>query len=98
MIIYRVVQEALTNIARYAEAENVSITIRRRDDKALFSIEDDGNGFDPEQVLAKDASERGLGLTTMSERVRMMGGIFDLQSRKGGGTWISFTIPVEKNP
>ena len=94
MAIYRVVQEALTNISRYAEARNVSVSIRRYDDKAAFSIEDDGNGFDPKQVT-QDAAENGFGLATMNERVRMTGGIFDLKSQAGMGTKISFTVPAE---
>lgn len=95
MTIYRVIQEALTNISRYAEARNVSVSIRRCDGKAVFSIEDDGNGFEPERVVKQDASDKGFGLATMNERVRMMGGSFDLTSRAGEGTKISFYIPVE---
>ena len=96
IVIYRVIQEALTNIVKHAQAANLSLIIRRREDKVIFVVEDDGNGFDPEQAVTKDASERGFGLTTMNERVRMIDGFFDLWSQKGKGTRLTFSIPVEK--
>ncbi|KAF0219146.1 MAG: PAS/PAC sensor signal transduction histidine [Geobacteraceae bacterium] len=94
--IYRVFQEAITNIGKHARAENVSVVIRRHDDRVTFSVEDDGKGFDLKQASMKDVSEKGLGLTTMTERVRMMGGNLDLWSQEGKGTRITFSIPVEK--
>ncbi|MBC7961563.1 MAG: sensor histidine kinase [Steroidobacteraceae bacterium] len=92
--IYRVIQEALTNVGKHAGASNVSIGIRRHDDQVTFSVEDDGNGFDPQDISSRKASERGVGLTTMSERVRMVGGVFGLWSRAGEGTRITFSLPV----
>ena len=94
--IYRVVQEALTNVEKHAQAENVSIDIRRCGDKVTFSIEDDGEGFDSTRASMKDASGRGFGLTTMNERVRLMGGDMELLSREGNGTRIIFSIPIEE--
>ena len=85
--IYRVIQEALTNTGKHSEAGNVSISIRRLDDQVVFSVEDDGKGFDPQEPAQRDVSERGVGLMTMNERVRMMGG--------GEGTRITFSLPVE---
>jgi signal transduction histidine kinase len=93
--IYRVIQEALTNIGKHAQAENVSFLTRRQEQRVIFSVEDDGKGFDPEPALAQEAI-KGLGLTTMSERVKILGGNFDLWSRKGQGTRIAFSIPIEK--
>jgi len=92
--IYRVLQEVLTNIRKHSRAEHVSIVIRRNDDTLAFSVEDDGMGFDPKQEFKKAASERGLGLATMNERVRMAGGILDLWSQEGKGTRITFSIPI----
>jgi signal transduction histidine kinase len=94
--IYRVLQEVLTNISKHARAEQVSIVIRRHDDAVAFSVEDDGTGFDPDRELMKTASERGLGLATMSERVRVAGGILELRSQEGKGTRITFSIPILK--
>jgi signal transduction histidine kinase len=94
--VYRIVQEALTNIVKHSQAENVSVVIARNDDKVNVSVEDDGKGFDPVQVLIKSVSETGLGLTTMNERVRMIGGDLEVWSQQGKGTRISFSIPIEK--
>lgn len=94
--IYRVIQEALTNVGKHSRAGNVSISIRCHDDKVTFSVEDDGNGFDPQEISSREVSKRGVGLTTMNERVRMMGGVFELWSRTGEGTRITFSLPVEK--
>ena len=94
--IYRVVQETLTNIEKHAQAENVSIDIRRCDDKVTFSVVDDGKGFELDRSAMKESSERGFGLTTMNERVRLMGGDMELSSGEGDGTRIVFSIPIEK--
>lgn len=92
--IYRVIQEALTNAGKHSGAGNVYIRIRRHDDRVTFSVEDDGRGFDILEPAQRDVADRGVGLTTMNERVRMMGGAFELWSREGEGTWITFSIPV----
>ena len=94
--IYRIVQEAITNIGKHAQAENVSLIIRRHNDEVTFAVEDDGKGFDPSGAAARHAPERGLGITIMGERVRMIGGVFELWSKEGRGTRITFSIPVEK--
>jgi signal transduction histidine kinase len=93
--IYRVIQEALTNVGKHSQAGNMSISIRRLDDRVTFLVEDDGKGFDTQEHGPRNVSAMGVGLTTMNERVRMMGGVFELWSRKGEGTRITFTLPVE---
>ena len=77
--IYRVVQEALHNITRHADAQYVEIRLTRRGDVLLLTIHDDGKGFAPEQ-------ERGVGLLGMEERVLHLNGEFHLESTAGGGT------------
>lgn len=94
--IYRVVQEALTNIVKHAQAGNVSFVTRTQGDRVAFSVEDDGNGFDGEQAMIRETNVKGFGLTTMSERVKIMGGDYNLWSRKGSGTRVTFSIPIEK--
>lgn len=94
--IYRIVQEALTNIGKHAQAENVSLIIRHHNDQVTFTVEDDGKGFDSAQAAVRHAPERGLGLATMGERVRMIGGVLDVWSKEGKGTRITFRIPMEK--
>ncbi|MDH4320211.1 MAG: PAS domain S-box protein [Desulfobulbaceae bacterium] len=93
-IVYRIVQEALTNIAKHAHARHLEVSIRRQERDIRFLIRDDGCGFDPEAEARKKATERGLGLTAMSERVRMLGGVLDIVSAPGHGTSISLSIPV----
>jgi two-component system sensor histidine kinase NreB len=88
--IYRVVQEALTNIGKHAKAKNVSIIAKRESNRISVNIEDDGRGFEASEVL--DA-KRSLGLLSMEERVKILGGTFTLSSQKKRGTRISFTVP-----
>jgi signal transduction histidine kinase len=59
-----------------------------------FVVEDDGRGFDVEQVFSREATEMGMGLVTMEERARMVGGSLDIWSQKGTGTRITFSIPM----
>lgn len=94
--IYRIIQEALTNITKHARAKRVAIVIRPHDQRVAFAIEDDGAGFDPEQVMMKEAAAKGFGLRTLNERVGIMGGTLDLWSHQGEGTRIIFNLPSEK--
>ncbi|HWI40143.1 MAG TPA: ATP-binding protein, partial [Verrucomicrobiae bacterium] len=77
-----------------AEAAYVSVIVVRDGDRVLFSVEDDGVGFDQESAAMKGLTEKGLGLATMSERMRMIGGELEIWSRTGEGTRITFSIPV----
>ena len=90
--IYRVVQEALTNIGKHAEARRVSLTACIEDGRVSFRIQDDGRGFDPNLVFG---NRHTLGLLAMEERVRILGGSLEIFSRPGQGTRISFSIPRE---
>jgi PAS domain S-box-containing protein len=88
--IYRVVQEALTNIGKHAKAKNVAIVAQRGSRGISVTIEDDGRGFEAAKGLD---TKRSLGLLTMEERVKILGGTFILQSQKKHGTRISFSVP-----
>jgi signal transduction histidine kinase len=85
--IYRLVQEAVNNSARHANARNVQVSVRREEARVLFSVQDDGAGFDTRFV-------RGLGLLGMEERVRRLGGQFQLNSQLGRGTLITAELPL----
>jgi PAS domain S-box-containing protein len=91
-IVYRMVQEALTNIGKHAHPEHVTIKAVKEGERVRFTIEDDGQGFDVAQVLG--ATGHGIGLVAMEERLRMVGGTLNIHSRKQEGTKLSFTIPV----
>ncbi|MGB8990581.1 MAG: histidine kinase [Desulfobaccales bacterium] len=94
--LYRVFQESLTNIGKYAGATRVTVAIKRYTDRVEFLVADNGKGFDVLRVLAGDAASRGLGLAAMQERVRMLGGSLTIWSQEGAGTRISFAISLEK--
>ncbi len=91
--VYRIFQELLTNIGKHSRASSLSVTIHRRKDGVSFLLEDDGVGFDVEQVLKAPTSKRGLGLCAINERIRMLGGSLNLWSEPGRGTRTSFFIP-----
>ncbi len=94
--VYRIFQECLTNIARHARASHVSIEIAKGDGHVVFQVEDNGEGFDVKQVLGKPPSQKGVGLSAMYERTRMLGGSLDMWSKQGAGTRITFRIPVHE--
>jgi len=85
--IYRVVQEALHNMARHSGANSAVVTVRQGDGSLFLSVEDDGRGFDPERT-------RGLGTLGMDERVRQLGGRFEVRSAPGKGTALNVTLPI----
>jgi len=92
---YRIIQEALNNIAKHAQADRVEISLMRRDSRILASIQDNGKGFDLDRVLHPESPERGFGLIGMQERVSLLGGQMDIQSKPGFGTLIHIEIPCE---
>jgi len=93
--LYRILQEALTNTIKHSGAKNVSIVIRRDGEKVSFLFQDDGVGFDAKKVTGTHNSGKGLGLASMEERVRMLGGSLELSSEAGNGTRIAFAVPIE---
>jgi PAS domain S-box-containing protein len=96
LIVFRIFQEAMTNIEKHAQAGQVFIEAIQENDSLIFTIKDDGRGFNPHGVKARGFAKRGLGLTSMAERARMAGGTLAVNSRKGKGTTITFSIPLAK--
>jgi two-component system sensor histidine kinase UhpB len=92
--IYRIFQECLTNIGKYAQASRLTVAIKREDNQVSFMVADNGRGFTVDEVLGRDPSCRGLGLMAMKERAHMMGGSLEIRSQEGKGTRIAFIIPV----
>jgi two-component system, NarL family, sensor histidine kinase UhpB len=88
-VVYRIVQEALTNVTKHAQASRVSVFLARKNGAVAAVIEDDGVGFEPAQ-----AEEGGLGLLGMRERVELLGGHFTVESRTGAGTTIAVEVPL----
>lgn len=94
-VLYRVAQEALTNVARHARASRVEVTIRKEGKSVYMEVSDDGKSFQVQPVLLARGSKR-LGLLGMRERVEMVGGSFQIESVPGMGTKIIALIPVTK--
>jgi signal transduction histidine kinase len=88
------IREALSNIRKHSEAGHVQITIAAGVDGVRAEIRDDGKGFDPEDTLVAAARAGRLGLVGMHERVRMLGGVTEIESHPGAGTVISATLPA----
>ncbi len=89
--LYRIVQEALTNVARHAHASQVDVILTMRNHKLVVMVEDDGNGFDPEQV--PDTGH--LGLFGMRERAEMIGGQLVIESKPGKGTTVMVEVDYD---
>jgi signal transduction histidine kinase len=96
--LYRIFQEALNNIGKYAQAAQVSVVVSRQENGVSFLVEDKGRGFDVARALTAAVSDRGLGLASMQERVRMLGGELQIWSEVGKGSRISFIIPSINPP
>lgn len=97
IVIYRIVQESLTNVLKHAAARHVSVILERRGGQIVLIVEDDGRGFDPEALEQHPGAERRLGLLGMEERVALVGGTFTVESTPGSGTTLFVRIPIEAN-
>ncbi len=96
-VLFRVAQEALTNVARHAHARRVEVDIRKFQAVARMEIKDDGKSFSVERALHANTGNR-LGLLGMRERVEMVGGTFCVESAPGKGTAVQVEIPFGKLP
>jgi two-component system sensor histidine kinase UhpB len=94
LAVYRVCQEALSNVVHHAGAARARVELRRSPSGLRVSIEDDGDGFRPDDVIGTDG--RGLGLFGMQERVSYVGGRLDILSSPGQGTQIILEVPVKQ--
>jgi len=88
IVIFRILQEALNNVAKYGKADRVRVSLREKDGKLELAIEDNGQGFDVEYVRSEKNADRGVGLTSMKERTELSGGSFSIESSKGEGTTV----------
>jgi signal transduction histidine kinase len=92
--LYRIFQEALTNVSRHAHASRVTLCLEKNGTLISASIEDDGVGFNVQETMLKGSPAPGLGLLSMRERVTSLNGRFELQSSQGEGTRLWVEIPV----
>lgn len=92
LVLYRVAQEALTNVAKHAQASRLAVELERLGSSVRLTIEDDGSGFDVERSMS--SKERGLGLFGMQERLALVGGRFQIESHPGKGTKLVAEVPL----
>jgi signal transduction histidine kinase len=92
--VFRVVQEAITNIARHAQASEASISLVHKEGKLIVRVEDNGVGFDP--ALVMNNGQTGWGLRGMEERITLLGGKFYIGSKSGNGTLLLAEVPLEQ--
>ena len=95
--LYRLIQEALTNVQRHADARHVLLRLVASFPYIVLRIEDDGKGFDTKERLQQALDEKRLGLQSMQERVKLLGGKMSIHSRIMKGTKISIEVPYKEN-
>ena len=95
-VLFRVAQEALTNVAKHAHARRVKVSLQKLPGAVRMEVSDDGKSFHAERVLFANANKR-LGLLGMRERVEMVGGSFSVESAPGRGTTVRAQIPLGDN-
>ena len=91
IIIFRIIQEALNNVAKHGKADTVDISLIMRNGSIELSISDNGIGFDVQETVQREDSGKGMGLASMEERTDLSGGVFSIDSVKGLGTLIMCT-------
>ncbi len=93
-VLYRVVQEALTNVARHSGANRCSVTLERSNSVIRGEVADNGCGFDPDAALRSERNS-GLGLHGMKERIELVGGTLSFDSIPGGGSTLNLEVPLK---
>jgi signal transduction histidine kinase len=93
--LYRIAQEALTNVARHAKASHAGVLLQQRSDAVVLIVDDNGTGFDPQHAANSTEERERLGLYGIEERASLVGGRLTIESELGGGTTLSVEIPLE---
>jgi signal transduction histidine kinase len=95
--LYRIIQEALTNVSKHSNASSVQLCLERNESQIHLQIEDNGQGFDVEKVLASSSGIKGVGLVAIRERINSLNGDLQIRSEPGKGTQLLINIPMENN-
>ncbi len=96
-MVYRILQEALTNLIKHSHATAASVTLQRDLHCVRLRIEDNGKGFDKSAVLGQFTTRTGIGLTSIDERVRMLGGSLEIRTGPGQGTSLQLEVPLHES-
>lgn len=94
-LVYRVVQEALTNVARHSGARSATVTLQREPERLVVRIADAGAGFRSEDLLSAAEEERSFGVRAMRDRVEFVNGRFSIRSAPGEGTVVQADLPID---
>lgn len=95
VVLFQAVRELLTNVAKHARATEVRVAIDRDGDSLRVEVVDDGVGFDPGCVEPPSVARGGFGLFSIRERLRLLGGVMDINSKAGRGTRVVLTAPLD---
>jgi PAS domain S-box-containing protein len=98
IVIYRVIQEALNNAAMHSQADTIYVRLKKSGHYFEAEVEDNGRGFDVNEVFKSGDRMGGFGLKSMRERVEIIGGVFSLHSLSGTGTCVRIAFPVDEDP
>jgi len=94
-ILFRIAQEGLSNVARHSQADHASVRLSCDLEQVYLTVEDDGVGFDPHDLILADDASHGWGLIGIQERVALIGGEFRVESTPGRGTRLRVALPVD---
>jgi signal transduction histidine kinase len=95
IFLFRIIQEVLNNIVKHSKAKNIRVAIRKSARNSFIEIGDDGRGFDVENIMQKNPAVRGIGLTSMINRTKLIGGVLTINSQPGKGTVILIRLPAD---
>ncbi|WP_298353437.1 sensor histidine kinase [Runella sp.] len=93
-VLFRIVQEILTNILKHAEAKTIKVTLHYTPAQFSLTVQDDGKGFDNEAVLGRKMENAGAGLRNIQRRTEMVGGTYIIETARGQGTKIEIQLPI----
>lgn len=97
IVIFRILQEALNNVAKYSKAHLVRVSLSRTEDSLDFAVQDHGQGFDLQSIYSLKSGDRGFGIANMKERAELSGGAFAIETSRGSGTTVTVSWPKEGN-
>ena len=95
---FKIMQEAVHNIIKHAEARSAKLRLKAEDDGLIIIVEDDGRGFDVGAVSSDVSSTQSLGLLGMRERAKLLGGTLSVRSTPGQGTSVVVQVPIGAPP
>jgi signal transduction histidine kinase len=95
VVVYRVLQEAMNNVAKHSDATRVRLHLAKNDNQIEFSVADNGCGFDPEEKFSESTTVSGFGLPGMRDRTLLCDGKFEISSEMGKGTTVHIFLPCD---